>query len=342
MRILFLPNFPVYRIEEDDPNILSPNKIINGQPYWFFKHLEDITIDVLDNTSPFPFKIISKYTRIEFFQAIKALFKTGDYDVIISHSYNSGFFLSLIRSLLLIKSPPHIIIDIGCLNGGVEKKYQIFLLKLALRSVNGIIYHSTVNEEFYKKHFSHIKRVFIPFGTDPEFFCPFKSLSKNNFALSIGYSKRDYTTLINAWKKISYPLKIIGYTNISTSSSKNIQLLPKIPITKLKEYIHDSTFIILPIENEQYSVGQMTLTQCMAMGKSIIVNNVPGIKDYLGNNCLIVEYKNETEIIEKVNCLLNNRSLIQDLSHKARLSIVEKYNEKKMAEYIYKFICEII
>lgn len=341
MRILFLPNFKVHSLSQDDQSILSPNKYVANEPYWFFKYFPNSQVDIIDNSNPFPFSIISKYAKIEIFQALKALYVSKNYDLIISHSYNSGFIFSLLRSIFGISKPPHIIIDIGCLNGGKKKFIQIIILKLALTSVKGLIYHSKINEDFYRMYFPNMSRSFVPFGTDPYFFKPINRPPRRNFALSIGYDKRDYDTLINAWSRIDFPLLIIGKIDVDTKNLKNVKLQPMVTIHELKEYIHDSKIIILPIENERYSVGQMTFTQSMSMSKAVLIYDVPGVRDYFIDNCIALNYKDEFDIETKVKLLLSNKGLIEKLSLNARNSVLDNFNEEQMAKKIYKFISDL-
>lgn len=342
MKILFLPNFKVYHLHQDDPTILDPNKYLNKKKYWFFKFFQNAEVEIIDNFSPFPFTIIEKIIKFEIFQAIVAFLKQKNYDLIISHSYNSGFILSLFRSIFRVSSPPHIVIDIGCLNGGNEIQYQINLIRFALKSVDGLIYHSRINEEFYSKHFSSIDRIFIPFGIDPEYFKPLSDSPRNDYALSIGYAKRDFSTLIDAWKSIDFPLKIVGVNKRIDKREINskIEFIPKVPINQLKEFIHHSKMVVLPIENEKYSVGQMTFLQSMAMQKPVIVNLVPGIVDYIDDNCLTYEYQNVEDLMEKVCGLLKNQEIIDNLSKKARQSVITTFNEKNMVKSIIQYVAE--
>jgi len=342
IKVLFLPNWEVYYLEKDDLSIPTPNKIVKGKDYWFFKYLPEWKVDIIDNTSLFPLNLIERNTKIQIFQQIRAILKENKYDLIISHSYLSGFIFSVIRSLVNIKFPPHFIIDIGCLNGGVENKLQINILKFAIKSVSGLIYHSKVNENFYSKYFYNIPRKYITFGVDPEFFRPLEYSPSQDYILSIGYAKRDYITLLKSWEKINYPLKIVGTTALDVQSLKNVKLIPKVPINVLKELIHNALFIVLPIVDVPYSVGQMTLLQCMAMEKTVIVTRVPGILDYVKDNVngIFVKYRSYKDLIEKVEYLLSNPEEIRRIGINARYSILENYTEEKMAKDIYRFIKE--
>jgi len=340
MRVLFLPNWDVRNLEHDDPSVFEANKLIRCEQYWWFKHWPDTEVDVID-INPQSLLIPLEYRlKIYIYQAIKALIRQKKYSAVISHSYNSGFFFSLIRSCLGQQLPPHFVIDVGCLNGGAENKYQIQLLKLATSSVAGLIYHSKINEKFYEKYCNNIPKTFIRYGTDPN---RFKSLSvapSMDYILSIGYDKRDYDTLLRAAKYINYPIKIVGKTNLNISELENVTLIPKVNIEKLMEYIHHATLVILPITEEPYSVGQMTLTQCMNMGKCVICSRVPGIIDYVQENESAILYTpgDANDLAKKVNYLLSDRSLINSLAYQAKKTIETSYNECNMAKEIYSFI----
>lgn len=343
MKILFLPNFRVRSLSADDPSIAPPNKVIDPRKYWFFKHMDGWEVTVIDNRAPLPFRLVSRFAKVEIFQALKAIVRQRDYDVVISHSFSSGFVFALLRSVVSKNEPVHIVIDVGCLNGGKENKLQLRLIRRALRAVSGLIYHSTVNEGFYQKHFPTMKRAFVPFGADTDLFKPGAEEPKGNYALSIGYAFRDYDDLMRAWSNIDIHLEMVGSTSIERRGLPNVELIPRIPIDKLDGHIKDARFIILPIKNVRYSIGQMTLTQCMAMQKPIIVSRSYGVSDYCedGINCLTYECGNESEIVEKVNYLLSDPDMAREIARKARSDVLSKFNEKAMAKRISEFVSEI-
>ena len=340
MKILFLPNFRVTRLPSDDPSILTSNKIVGSDAYWFFRHMPEVDVEVLDNATPFPLNLLRDLLKVEIFQPFKALVRQNDYDAVISHSFNAGFVFAILRSFLSRRTPPHFDIDVGSLNGGKENNLQIASIRFALKSVAGILCHSSVNEEFYSKHFTTANREFVSFGVDPTLFKPLAGKASNNFALSVGSTRRDYATLMNAWRQIDFPLKIVGSKMSSLENAPNIQLLGVVPIDKLVELVHNSKFVILPFEDVKYSVGQMTLLQCMAMNKTVIVTSAAGVNDYLldGDNCLTVRVGNESDIVEKVNLVLRDKDLTERIASRARETVSSRFNEESMAAEILDFI----
>lgn len=340
MRILVLPNFDVMALPNHDESVRSPNRFVDGQSYWFFSHMPDIKVDVIDNSAPFPFGCLSRSLRVEILQALRAIVVQNEYDIVLSHSYNSGFVFSFLRSLLKRKTPRHYVIDVGSLNGGVEDSLQIKLIKFALQSVTGVIYHSRICEEFYSRHFHDLKRVLVHFGVDTDFFAPLDSEPTMDYALSIGYAKRDYATLIRAWREVDFPLKIVGMSKRKPWKHDNVEYCPRVSIKELKELIHNAGFVILPIENVRHSTGQTTLLQCMSMCKPVIVTRAFGILDYVTEDydCMIVENNDERDIIEKIRFLMNDSCFARMISINARKTAVEKFNERRMAMDIHGFL----
>ena len=344
MRVLFLPNFRVERLCEDDPTVRSPNKVVAGARYWFFNHTPSIEAQVLDDWAPKPMAITERISGIRVCQALRAVKDQGRHDVVLSHSYNSGFVFSMIRSLRHERNPPHFVIDIGCLNGGRSNHAQIALIRKSLESVAGIIYHSSINEEFYSCHFPELRRQFVPFGVDTEFFNSMKKEPRADYVLSVGSRFRDYRTLLKAWEGVEFPLKIVGAKITDSVANKRIEGIAEVSIERLRSLIHNARFVILPIQARPYSVGQMTLLQCMAMRKPVIVTNVPGVRDYTrnGENCLTIGEGSTEDARGAALSLLEDESLSRRIGEEARRDVVERFNEKTMAFRIVSFIEDVV
>ena len=341
MRILFLPNFVVLPPSEGEYKEGYSKRPGSGEiGYWFFKYFPDADVEILQKTSPFPFNKLSDLLGFEVYQGFRAFMKQSDYDLVVSHSYNSGFVFSLLRSLICRRDPPHIVIDVGSLNGGSEQRWQIALIRFALRSVSGLVYHSRVNEGFYSKHFPEVKRGFVFFGTETDYFSPLPEEPTNAYALSMGVSHRDYETLIRAWAGIEFPLKIVGHTQIDTAGLENVELVPKVSIPEFKRYIHNARIVILPFKNVRYSIGQMTLTECMSMGKPIVVSRSFGVLDYVedGVDCLTYACGDPKDLSDKVSTLLRDPALASRLGAAARAEALLKFNEEAMGLGISEFV----
>lgn len=344
MKLLFLANWKIKKVFEDRDDIQQPDKIVHNNKYWFFRFwpIQDIKVDVIDY-SKFPIfhNIEKKLLRIYVIQALKVFPKIKKYDLIISHGAQSGFLLAFIRSVFGFKNPPHIIIDVGCLNGGRSRQPELLLFQFAMKSVKGLIYHASSQKKHYDRYFSSLSQrsFFVPFGVDIEFFKPL-DVRQEDYILSIGYKFRDWFTLINAFSRINTKtsLKIVGPKDLNIGLSDKVHVQPYVPIDILKELIAKAKFIVLPLVDLPYAHGQMTLLQSMSMGKAVIVTKVPSIIDYVSNgeDALFVKLKDIVDMRNKIEYLMNNPDEIIRLGKNARETVENKFTEKNMAESIYK------
>ena len=354
MNILMLVNWEIHYLSENREDIQPPDKVVEGKKYWFFRYWpsSDIHVDVID-FSRLPFLHYLEKNKLKFYilQILKAIPISKNYDLIISHSAQSAIFLSFLRRIVNKRRPPHIVIDPGCFNGARDSKFETSLIRYASKSINGLIYHSTIQEKYYKKHLPFLKRKFIPFGVDTDFFKPMDNTTEENYVVSVGYMKRDYATLLNVWSQISTKtrLRIVGIKNKSSyiknyAVPTNVELYDRVSINKLKLLIAEAKFVVLPLPYYKYSYGQMTLLQSMAMAKAVIVTKTPSTKDYIinGKDVLFVEPYNIGDMRDKIECLLDNPLLVKSLSKQARKTVEQKFNEKIMAQKIYAFANKII
>lgn len=352
MKVLFLPNWTVKKSNTDLPNIQRPDKYIIGEHYWFFKYFQENTkVDIIDiHNNNMLYKIEHKI-KFYIWQAFLAYRVQRKYDVIISHGAQSGLVLSLLRTLTFRKKPKHIIFDIGGMNGGRNNKIEVILIKFALLSNPYIICHSKIIIDNYKKYFPNLvnRTQFIPFGCNTEEFKPKESINKKEQITAFGYAKRDYHTLIEAFKKIEHPnvkLKIIGIPQPfeEAKDCPNIEIIPKVSIDTLKEEIQASKFIVIPLPIFNYSYGQMSFLQSMSLGKAVIVTDTPSSTDYhLPQQKAITTVKpyDIEDMKEKIESFLNNNQLLTAATNEARPYVQNFFSEERMGKEIEKFIHNI-
>ena len=350
MKILMLVNWKVKRCNEIPEDIQAPDYIVPNEKYWFFRYFpKDVEVDVIDISS-FKFWENIERKKLHFYivQAIKAIFKIRKYDVVLSHGMPSGILLALFRRIVKTKAK-HIVFDIGSFNSAAESGKILKLNQFASKSIDGIIYHSSSQIEYYKKFYPWIvdKCQFIPFGTDLEYFQrdEQKGIEEENYILSIGYSMRDYKTLLEAFKQVQTDtkLRIIGNKNIETDDSR-VEVLGPVEKRELNLQIQKARFCILPLENKNFSFGQMTLLQQMYFGKVVITAKVPSMIDYVKDKetAILYESQNVQNLKNKIELLLNDKEMISKVSELSKKSIIENYNEEKMAKEIHNFIKTIL
>lgn len=347
MKILFLPNWDVHKLNQDDPLIQSPNKQVRNQAYWFFRFFKDLPdVTIIDRQKKNILHLFeTKALKFYIYQALRAFFNRDNFDIVISHGAQSGLFYSLLRGLSSKKSmPKHIIIDVGGLNGGRTNKAEVAFLRFALKSKPAIIYHSSIQKELYEKVYPKqiLNSKFIRFGVNINEFTPM-DVDSENYILSFGYAKRDYKTLLSSWRSVesSTKLHIVGDTSLE--DQEEVVLIPKVNVFELKQHIAKSLFVVIPLPLFNYSYGQMSFLQSMAMGKCVIVTKTPSSIDYLeeGNGAFFVDPYDELDMTNKINLLLENKDKLKKWGQRARKYIEENLNEEIMAKEIDEFILSI-
>lgn len=287
MRILLLINWKI-RYCEQVPNDLQPSDYDCPQEtYWFFKYFKNKPdVDVVDISAPKFIERIEDKVRFHFFQTLKILFKLNKYDLIFIHGSNSAMLLCALKRVFHIKTPPILDVDISSFHQAYTSGLIHKLSQFSSKTFDYMIYHTSSQYDYYKEYFPWLKDKckFIPFGVDYNYWKlkTYREIpEKNQYIVCVGYRKRDWNTLLEAFDKANIPEKLylIGNPNIKCDNPR-VKVLPFIPIDTLMTYIVNSKFSVVPLDDFNYSFGQMTLLQQMALGVPILAADVPAIRDY--------------------------------------------------------------
>lgn len=346
MKILMLVNWKIEYCEKKPKDKQPPDYYVKGEPYWFYRYFnEQPVVDVVDISSvPWVERFEKDKIRFYIWQTLKILPKLKQYDLIVSHGMQSGAVLCLWRRLFKIKAK-HVVFDIGSFNSAAEKGFAFKLMRFVSKSIDGLIYHTSSQIEYYKKHFPWLvdKAVFLRYGVDFDFFGLTSGESvddKEKYIVCIGKNKSDWETVIHAYREqnIDVKLRLIGGYDERYAQIKGVEQLPYMSIRDLIEQIQGAIYCVLPIEYVRYSLGQMRLLQQMALGKCVVVSKIPSLMDYGTDreNVLFYEAGNVKECSEVMKEALSNEKLREQIGENARVFACDKCNEKIMAEAIEK------
>ena len=361
IRVLMLVNWKVTYCDAIPAGIQPPDYVVEGQPYWFFRFMSpEFEVEAVDISAPRCVEKLEKKIRFYIWQTLRVLPRLNQFDLVLSHGMQSGIVLALWRRLFGKGMYRHVVFDIGAFNSGRRSGRALQLMQFASRSLDGVIYHTRIQEEYYEACHPWLrgKTKFIPFGTDTEFFSAGDASSqkgkisepeslpkeKDRYILSFGKIKRDWTTLLKAYELSDrkFLLKIVGNPEL-LSEDLRVQILPPVPLVDLQELIRGAEFCVVPLEVFPYSYGQMTLLQQMAMGKAVIAADVPSLAAYHERDgiCWYSPGKAD-ELAQKMNDLADNPELCSELGKRAAEAVRTRYNEKKMAKEIQSFLLNIL
>ena len=348
-KILSLLGWEISKVEKDDLTRHPANLLLPNERYWFFKYWDkkDLKVDVMGLGKNAI--ITRKLLRFYFWTPFKALLKAFNYDLILCFHSQVGLPLAFMMWLLNIKTPL-VIIDVEGF-GRKHRGWQRWFINQALKRVSLVFYLAKIQKEDYAKYYPEIlNRIeFLPLGVDLSRF-PYQKQKTEDYILSIGYQGsdfRDWKTLINAYNllKTKTKLVIVGRTNllpeeIGNSSLENVEFVKMCKLPKLNEYVSKCRFVVLPLTERRQALGQMTLLGAMALGKAVIVPEVPGVEDYVRGNQdgIFYESGNAYDLKEKMQYLLDNSSVAKNLGKEAKNSAETKFSDEIMSLEIYKIL----
>lgn len=342
MKILMLVN---WKIKYGDSELETEQKsdyYVKGKSYWFYRYFkEKPEVDVIDIRS---FGIWEKFEknilRFYIWQAVRGIFRLKKYDLVVSHGMQSAVVVSLWRRFFRTKAK-HIVFEIGGFNSAAESGIALRMMQFASKSIDCFIYHTSNQIEYYKKCFPWIveKSHFIRFGTDLEFFEPSKlqdSEDKNSYIICVGYSKRDWDTLIKAYGRLEtkVKLRLIGHVDEKYKGIPGVEQLPYMPVKELMNQIYNAMFCVLPLESLNYSYGQMTLMQQMALKKCVVVARVPSLKDYVEDDKTAILYNagDAEDLKSKMERILMDSEIRNRIGEDGRAYLLGFCNEKIFGE----------
>lgn len=347
IKVLMLVNWKVRYCNDVPADLQPPDYCINGKPYWFYRYFEgNWSVDVVDIHSLPAIETFEK-EKLRFYslQTLRVLPKLRQYDLIVSHGMQSGVVLSLWRSLFKTKAK-HIVFDIGSFASASKHGAALKLMQVASRSIDGVIYHTSSQINYYREFFPWLvdKAQFVPFGTDLDFFQDrnVKAFEgESPYFTCIGAGKRDWETLVNAYSQIetNVRLKIIGHVDERFADVHGVDMIPHVPVRSMMSYIKGALFCALPLEVYNYSYGQMTFMQQMAMGKCVIAAKAPSLVDYAedGRSALFYEPKNVDQCRRVLQRVMGDAEFRDRIAREAPKWLEEHRNERLMALAIEAF-----
>lgn len=217
MKILMLVNWKIEYCEEKPADKQPPDYKVEGKDYWFYRYFKNKPeVDVIDIRS-FPWLESFERNKLHFYiwQAIRAIPKPNQYDLIVSHGMPSAIVICLWRRFFKTKAK-HVVFDIGSFASASESGFSLKLMQFASKSLDGLIHHMSAQKAYYEKFFPWIvdKSQFIKFGVDFDFFGNERKINPvgRPYIVCAGKSKCDWDTVVKAYKesKIDLDLHLIG------------------------------------------------------------------------------------------------------------------------------------
>lgn len=349
MKILVLINWKIHRVASI-PDDLQPSDYDCPQvPFWFFRYFRsNPSVSVVDISAPRPIEAIEKKIRFHVFQTISVIKNMSNYDLIFVHGTTSAMCLCGLKRLLKLKTPPILDVDISSFHRASTSGLMFRLARFASKEFDFMVFHASSQSDYYRKYFPWLanRMKFIPVGVDHGYWAAKQYLpteNKGRYIVCVGYRKRDWKTLIEAYEVsgIKEKLYLIGNPDLEVQNERIIAL-PFMSINELMTYVVNAKYSVIPLDDFNYSFGQLTLLQQMTLGVPIIAADVPAIRDYAKASDGVVTYR-PYDASDLSNALRRMSNLtLEELSELGRQSVAatcDLLSERHMAEE-FESVCK--
>jgi glycosyltransferase involved in cell wall biosynthesis len=318
--------------------------------YEILKEIDDLDLNLLVVEGDQTFvKILKPFLKNEannLILQIKLILKSKKYDVIYYASDRHPYLIALARWVGLCKAP----ILMVCHFTYNTKYVDSWFKKIALRIERRIVFKGIDKLIFLSEKIMQLscedydvpnKHLNVSnWGADVNYFASTSAASialPNEYYFSSGGALRDYSTLIDAFKKLPYFLLIC----CSKNSIKEHFPLPKNIIhydfnakgfnslSDLRHFNQNAKAILIPISKKNHVAnGNSTFVEGLACGKPILITNT-------GNNFLDVELSNigmkvnmldANDWIKKIKYLESNPLHVSEMSKNSYEIAKTKFN----------------
>jgi glycosyltransferase involved in cell wall biosynthesis len=209
-----------------------------------------------------------------------------------------------------------------------------FISYLLNKATTIFILSNCVKKDFVEKYIIKKQddvKIFY-FGIDIKFWKPQPKIPSENYILSIGNDmNRDFSTLIQALPNYA-KLKLVTNKKID-SLNKNVEFFSKLSNQEVRTFYNQALFIVIPnIKLQNESSGLSCCLQAMACGKAVIIADAPPLRELFedGKHCLFYDPENSVDLKNKIEFLLNNRQIREELAKNGYGLVCKNFTCKQM------------
>lgn len=266
-------------------------------------------------------------------------------DVVFATADSSGLPVLFLRLLGLIKTPV-VYSSIGLADTfGMAEGPLFRFYRLLLRRAARILTYSQVEAAALGDMFGLPEVHFVPFGVEAEFFAARPPVGDRPLAFGLDH-QRDWPALFAAAPAYPGAIDLIANPDVlrETPIPANVRLLPPAPVHELRECLLAAPFVVLPVRENNYSGGTISLLQAMAAGKAVVVSRTAAIREGYGladgENCLLVPPGDAGALAGAMAHLRTDRDLAARLGANAAAHVRGAYTIEHLAETLDRLLRE--
>ena len=164
---------------------------------------------------------------------------------------------------------------------------------------------------------------------------------RNDYAMSIGRSNRDFDLLIDVWKNIDFPLVIISDTYTPPAIlPKNVKVIGNVAGDDQYPYIVNAKLVIIPIKDGQICSGDTVLLTALSFERTVVVTEPSTLGEmYIKNeaNGYLVS-KDPNEMSSLIKDIISGKKVETGMN--ARKSYLNNFSRYSMGKKVSEIIGE--
>lgn len=290
--LIMIPSYAKAGIEEKIASDRHPKMDYQALRDALDLHPDD-TVELLDyssvDSSPDPWvKLTCRFAGKDAALALLGFLRCHHCDTIFTNAEKIALPLSILLSTL-DKRPRHVTIA----HRLTAKKKQAFYRYFKLfRQMDEIFVYASAQYEFACESLGipRSRLRLIPFHADHDFYRPFHAeYERDDQICAAGLEWRDYPTLISAVSELSNLRVLLAAASPWSKHRSEISGTPLPAHVSTSSYEYDelrtlyaeSSFVVVPLYENDFQAGITTILEAMAMGKPLIVSGTQGQTDVI-------------------------------------------------------------
>jgi glycosyltransferase involved in cell wall biosynthesis len=261
-------------------------------------------------------------------------------DVVVGTTGGHAFALAVWRSLGRLRAPI-VGIQAGLLNYKINLSRR-YSTAFFLRRMQSILFGESELELMYKTYPGIRGRMHVnQFGVDTSYWTPGPA-PESGYILAVGNDgRRDYPTLIEAAKRLAYPVVLLTSQTLPIPLPPNVEHIlgsytDGVSDTELRDLYRGASCVVVPLKPTFQPSGQSVALQAMACERPVVLTETQGIwsretvRD--GETLLLTPPGDVGQLVQVIRCVMENKEFAENLGVAARTAILQSATIQAFAD----------
>lgn len=221
-------------------------------------------------------------------------------------------------------------------NGLIGKLYGALVRRIILSDYVDKLYVHTKNEvEHYVRQLDcscvGYKFQYLPLGIVD--IGKKEKQGNKGYVLSVGNSNRDFKFVEDALVNLDFDVRIYS-DEYPSHINNNVICCKSVPGSEYVELLSNCFCMVIALDDENISSGQLVILQTYAMGKPLIITQTKGCAEYVISPPAITISKSKEELVDAINQLRRDSNYYEELCKQSRSIFNTRFSFVNMGKNI--------